>query len=257
MANVAPKFPETLYWSQTILEIESDARASGWSPEEIQQLWKVHGLMARLFSGRYRGSGRPFISHLAGTAALALRHGGGVAEVLAGYGHAAYDQGEFGRVRRGASAANRREVRKAVGDAAEALIADYGGLDWEGMDGFARRRNTDEVRALSGHEKQILFLHIVNELDDSFDYGAYDATWCEGCLGRMEAGAEFADMLAYNGLADQLRARVAQVRSSGLDPAKGGRRKRSETIRNLSSQPRYLLKLTRRVLRLMGKLRRK
>jgi hypothetical protein len=26
-----------------------------------------------------------------------LRHGGGVTEVLAGYGHAAYEQGEFGR----------------------------------------------------------------------------------------------------------------------------------------------------------------
>ena len=43
-------------------------------------------------------------------------------EVLAAYAHAAYAQGEFGRARRGASKANRRELRTAVGDAAEAII---------------------------------------------------------------------------------------------------------------------------------------
>ena len=59
-----------------------------------------------------------------------MRHGGGVTEVVAGYGHAAYEQGEFGRARQGASKANQRELRTAVGDAAEAIIADYAGFDW-------------------------------------------------------------------------------------------------------------------------------
>ena len=252
MASFAPKYSEAQYWPQTIVEIVSDAHAIGWSSEEMQQLWKVHALMARLFSGRYRGSGRPFINHLAGTAALALRHGGGVTEVLAGYGHAAYEQGEFGRARPGASKANQRELRTAVGDAAEAIIADYAGFDWNGI---AVRRNTGEVLALSGHEKQLLFLHIVNELDDSFDCGVYDAEWCEGCLSRLAAGAEFANALAYKGLADQLSARISYVRSSGLASAKGGRPKRSETILNPSSKPRYLLKLKRRIVRLSDKLR--
>jgi hypothetical protein len=251
MESFAPKYLETQYWPQTIAEIVSDAHAIGWSSEERQQLWKVHGLMARLFSGRYRGSGRPFINHLAGTAALALRYRGGVTEVLAGYGHAAYEQGEFGRARPGASEANQRELRTAVGDAAEAIIADYGGFDWNGI---AVRQNTGEVLALSGHEKQLLFLHIVNELDDSFDCGVYEADWCEGCLSRLAAGAEFANALAYKGLADQLSARISYVRSSGLASAHGGRPKRSETILNPSSKPRYLLKLKRRIVRLSDKL---
>ncbi len=115
--------------------------------------------------------------------------------MLAGYGHAAYEQGEFGRTRRGASEANRRELRAVVGDAAEAIIADYGGFDWNRI---AARRDIDEVRALSKHEQQLLFLHIVNELDDSFDCGVYDAKWCEGCLNRLTAGAEFAKVLGFN-----------------------------------------------------------
>ena len=252
MTSFAPKYLETQYWPQTIVEIVSDAHAIGWSSEEIQQLWKVHVLMARLFSGRYRGSGRPFINHLAGTAALALRHGGGVTEVLAGYGHAAYAQGEFGRARPGASRANQRELGTAVGDAAEAIIADYAGFDWNGI---AARRNTGEVLAASGHEKQLLFLHIANELDDSFDCSVYNAEWCEGCLSRLAAGAELANALAYKGLADQLSARISYVRSSGLASAKGGRPKRSETILNPSSKPRYLLKLKRRIVHLSDKLR--
>jgi hypothetical protein len=240
------------HWPQTIVEIVSDAHAIGWSSEEIQQLWKVHELMARVFSGRYRGSGRPFINHLAGTAALALRHGGSATEVLAGYGHAAYEQGEFGRARVGASRANRRELCTAVRDAAEAIIADYAEFDWNGI---ARRGDTGEALALSDHEKQLLFLHIVNELDDSFDCGVYSADWCEGCLSRLAAGAEFANALTYKGLSDHLRARISYVRSSGLASAKGVRPKRSETILNPSTKPSYLLKLKRSLVRLADKLR--
>jgi len=252
MASFASKYSEAQYWPQTIVEIVSDARSIGWSFEETQQLWNVHALMARLFSGRYRGSGRPFINHLAGTAALVLRHCGSVTEVLAGYSHAAYEQGEFGRARPGTSKANQRELRTVVGDSAEAIIADYAGFDWRGI---AVRRNTSEVLALSGHEKQLLFLHILNELDDSFDCGVYDAEWSEGCLSRLSAGAEFANALAYKRLAAQLSCRISYVRSSGLASTKGGRPKRSETILNPSSKPRYLLKLKRRIVRLSDKLR--
>lgn len=162
--SFAPNHLQPHYWPQPIVEIVSDAQTIGWSPDEIKQLWNVHALMARLFSGRYRGSGRPFINHLAGTAALALRHGASVTEVLAGYGHAAYEQGEFGRTRRGASEANRRELWAVLGDAAEAIIADYG--DFEG-NRTAARGDPDEILGLSTHEKQLLFLHIVNEFDNS------------------------------------------------------------------------------------------
>jgi hypothetical protein len=243
---------ETHYWPQTIVEIVAEAQALGWSSEDIQRLWDVHELMARLFSGRYRGSGRPFINHLAGTAALALLHGASVTEVLAGYGHAANEQGEFGRARQGASEANRRELRAVVGDAVESIIADYGEFDWNGI---AARRDIDEVVALSNHEKQLLFLHIVNELDDSFDCGVYDAKWCEGCLNRLAAGAEFAKVLGVDHLADQLNARVGYVRSHGLASTKGGRRKRSETILNPASKPRSLLKLKREIVRFWDRLR--
>jgi hypothetical protein len=239
-------------WPQTIVEIVPEAHAIGWSSEEVEQLWATHALMMRLFSGRYRGSGRPFINHLVGTASLALRHSGGVTEVLAAYGHAAYAQGEFGRARSGPSEANRRELRAAVGNAAEAIIADYTGFDWHGI---AMRRNVGEVVALSGHEKQLLFLYIVNELDDSFDCGVYDAEWREGCIKRLSAGAEFATALGYQGLADHLSAQVCHLRSE-LSSAEESRPKRSETILNPSSRTRYLLKLKRRVVRLSDKLRR-
>jgi hypothetical protein len=250
MASFAPKHPDAQYWSQSIVEIVADAHAIGWL-SEVQPLWKAHALMARIFSGRYRGSGRPFINHLAGTAALALRHGGGVTEVLAGFGHAAYEQGEFGRARSGASKANRKEVRDAVGEAAEALIADYDGFNWNEI---AKRGNTGEVLVLSGHQKQLLFLHIVNELDDSFDCGVYDAEWCEGCLVRLTAGAEFARAMGNGSLCDQLDARVSYLRSSGLASAKDGRPKRSETIQNPSSKPKYFLKIWRKVMHRLEKM---
>lgn len=251
MFSFSPKNIAMQYWPQSIVEIIADVHTIGWTAD-VQPLWQVHALMARLFSGRYRGSGRPFINHLAGTAALAMRHGASLTLVLAGYGHAAYEQGEFGRAQPGASKANQKEVSKAVGDAAAALIADYAGFDWSE---FAKHRSIDATLVLSDHDKRLLFLHIVNELDDSFDYGVFDAAWREGCLARLAAGAKFATALAYPSLADQLRTRISYIRCSGLAAAKDTRPKQSETILNPSSKPRRLLKLTRRLVRFSNNLR--
>ena len=46
MVSFSPKYLETQYWPQTIVEIAADAHAIGWSSEEIRQLWKIHVLMA-------------------------------------------------------------------------------------------------------------------------------------------------------------------------------------------------------------------
>jgi hypothetical protein len=251
MRASVPKVLETQSWPQTIGEVVSEAQASGWSSEEIERLWRAHALMARLFSGRYRGSGRPFINHLAGTAALALRHGGDVTEVFAAYAHAAYAQGEFGRARPGASKANREELRGAVGDEPEGIIAGSDDFDWEGI---TARRDADEARALSSRDKRLLFLHIVNELDDSLDCGVYGAEWCQGCLSRLAAGADFANALGLETLAEQLNARVRHVRSSGAASGKAVRAKRSETILNPSTKSDKILRLRRRVLQVWDRL---
>ncbi len=180
----------TFDWPQSIVELDFIARRKNFPGAEIDSLWRTHDMLARLFSGRYRGSGRPFINHLAGTAGLALIHGSDVVEVLASFAHAAYAQGEFGRLKAGASTANRRAVRTVIGASAESLVFDYDSFDWLALlDKQARGEKLD----LDDRKRSLLFMKIFNELDDSRDCGVYNPSWCENCLVRLELGAGVAE----------------------------------------------------------------
>ena len=218
-------------WAQCIVSLDAETRADGWSPADTERLWHTHDLMQSLFSGRYRGSGRPFINHLAGTASLALRYRGTTDEVLAGYSHAAYTQGRFGRPH-AQRAENRAALAGVVGAVAERLAAQYDAVDWEE---FAGRAGPGEIDGLSHEGKQVLFLQIVNEFDDAFDWFVYADGWRAGCIQRLQAGAEFAHTLGHHELAADL-GRVYPV----LDMEQGQRGpitrpKYSHTVPNIAA----------------------
>ena len=69
------------------------AAARGYAPAELADLAICHGLAARLVNGGFRPCGRPFINHLAGTAAVLLRYDLRIETVAAGLLHAAYSHG--------------------------------------------------------------------------------------------------------------------------------------------------------------------
>jgi hypothetical protein len=69
------------------------AAARGYAPAELADLALCHGLAARLVNGGFRPCGRPFINHLAGTAAVLLRYDLRIETVAAGLLHAAYSHG--------------------------------------------------------------------------------------------------------------------------------------------------------------------
>lgn len=69
------------------------AAARGNAPAEVADLALCYGLAARLVNGGYRPCGRPFINHLAGTAAVLLRNDLRIEIVAAGLLHAAYSHG--------------------------------------------------------------------------------------------------------------------------------------------------------------------
>lgn len=120
----------------------------------------AYDLAAELFAGRYRGSGKPFVAHLVGTASVLARHGGSLDLVLAGLLHAAYEQGDFGALRRGMTTRNRRRLRSVIGGDAEGLVARYTQFDWSQI--------PDEI---AEPDRPVVTLRIANEIDECLDRG--------------------------------------------------------------------------------------
>src|SRR5205085_1702384 len=111
--------------AQTNLQLYNQLIARSWNIDDVARVRPAYELAARLFSGRYRCSGKPFVDHLVGTASVVADSGGRVELVLAALLHAAYEHGDFGRGRRARGDERRTAVRRVVGDEAEALVFAY------------------------------------------------------------------------------------------------------------------------------------
>lgn len=230
------------------MEVDAVARVMKMSETEIQGIWKAHDFIARLFAGRYRGSGRPFVSHLAGTAGLALMHHFEYKAVLAAYAHAAYMQGEFGTTESGASPINRERLRGIIGDEAEALVHAYQGYDWLSVLGAFQN---GETPSLNEQDRTLLALRVLNELDDSFDCHVYGRKRHEQCISRLEAGLVAIRSMGMQDMAHFLSEEITQVRGVDVVADSSSRRKGSETLIPSGYAVRPNLKIKRELARLL------
>lgn len=229
-------------WPQHIVDLDAAAAQLGWSTSDRKRLWNAHELIAALFAGRMRGSGRPFLCHLAGTAGLALENGASVDEVLAGYAHAAYDQGEFGRSNVRTSPKNRAELRSVLGRRAEDLVHAYSRLDWDkriAMGAEALLSDTDPMT------RQVYTLRACNALDDLVDYLVYSRAVRAGFRTEIEVAAQVMDALAQTGLAKAMRDYVATCPPPEAELPETPRAKKSHTLRNRAHRTALGLSLRR------------
>ena len=105
--------------AQTYPQFARQLSVEPWSSREFALVRAAWELAAGLFAGAERGSGKPFVDHLIGTASGVSIGGGNPDTVAAALVHAAYDQGDFGDGHRGALASHRRRVRAALGATVE------------------------------------------------------------------------------------------------------------------------------------------
>lgn len=154
--------------AQTYPQLAVQLAATGWPGGELASVRAAYDLAALLFVGAERGSGKPFIDHLVGTASAVLLGGGDSTTVAAALLHAAYDQGDFGRGRSSAGEANRRTVRDEVGPAVEALVFAYHRFRWSPAAASDAASTVDEASAV---ERAVLLMRVANEIDDAIDGG--------------------------------------------------------------------------------------
>lgn len=203
-------------WAQCIVGVDAAMRQLGWPAPEIARMWRTHELMERLFAGVYRGSGRPFVNHLAGTAALMLRYGGTSDEVCAAYAHAAYSQGDFGSTNQPLED-KRPEVVTAMGTTAEDLVASYARFASPGMTEASEA--LEAVGLLGPIEQQVLLLRTVNALEGAFDWGVQGDDGRARCLDRLQTGSDLARVMNRLPLADDLMAIHATLLAQSEQPS--------------------------------------
>jgi (p)ppGpp synthase/HD superfamily hydrolase len=155
-------------YAQTNLQLYTQLRLAGVPNEDLQRVRAGYDLGLRLFPASFRGSGKPLLAHLVGTASILAAIGQPADVVTAGLLHAAYALGDFGDGRLGMTDAKRARVRQAVGARIEDLVARYTAFDWNRNTIPAIRQRVD---SLGTAEREVLVIRLANELEDHLDYG--------------------------------------------------------------------------------------
>lgn len=122
--------PISVTYAQTNIQLFNQLRFAGYLEADISYICDIYDSALQVFAGRFRGSGKPFLAHLVGTASILATLQASVNVVAAALLHAAYIDGEYGTDHRGMTDAKRDLVRCIVGIETEELIAGYTALKW-------------------------------------------------------------------------------------------------------------------------------
>lgn len=155
-------------YAQTNLQLYRQLRTAAYSDPNLKLVRSAYDLGMRIFSASFRGSGKPLLAHLVGTASILASIEQSPIVVTAGLLHAAYALGDFGDGRLGMTPAKRDRVRAAVGPEAEDLVARYTAFDWNRNTIPAIRARVDSLTPI---ERDVLVIRLANELEDHLDYG--------------------------------------------------------------------------------------
>ncbi len=148
--------------AQTNLQLYLQMAKAGYLDDDLGRANEAYFLAAECTSRLFRGSGKPFISHLVGTASALVYEQRSIDVITAALLHAVYqDRVPFAG---GASLdARRRVIRARFGDACEELVDGYHEFEFERLDQYG---------GLALQERsEVVFIRLADELEDLYDYG--------------------------------------------------------------------------------------
>ena len=194
-------------YAQTNIQLFNQLRRAGYSNADLEYLYRAYEVAIRLFTGRFRASGKTFIAHLVGTASILAALRAPIALIAAGLLHAAYTHGDFGKGRQGISSAKRRKLKQSLGEEAEQYIARYTAQPWNEQ---AISVTHDKLDTLNAIERDIILMHLANTLEDYLDLGMfyYDEPERQGHGRYTDTSAvlqvRIAEQLGFSSLAAEL-----------------------------------------------------
>lgn len=204
-------------YPQTILQFFRQLEASGYLLETMRSVREAYDLATGLFSCRFTTpGGKPLLSHCVGTAGILASLEAPSHLLTAALLHNAYQVGDFGDGAQGPTAARRREMREAVGEAAEAVVARFAELRLR-PDAAARKLN--QLSDLDQLERETLLVWAADHLEHHLDLGVLlcaKGARDEFPLWKREVAIDIAIGLGFPRLADELRRVHAEIDSASV-----------------------------------------
>jgi len=208
-------------YAQTNIQLYNQLGELGYTTEDVRRVHRAYGLAMQLFTGSYRGSGRPFLSHLVGTASVLASVRAPIEVVTAGLLHSAYSYGEFGNYWRGPDQAKRAHMVTAVGEEVEALVLGYTRMPWT-VETIGALADT----AASSKDRQVVLMRLANEVDDHQDLGMLYVSAVERrrefIRTALHRCPEMAERLGYPALALELAHVLDETLSAEVPPSLQG-----------------------------------
>lgn len=181
-------------FAQTNLQLYRQMDELGYSLSDREQVASAYRFLMPMFSGQYRGTEKPFISHLVGTASILASHRLSMTLVVAGLLHAVYMAGDFGfQPGTRQTERKRRCIRNQAGTEVEAIVSTYDDMRWD----------TDSLRAYRSKNEPMpnliesaLTVQFANTLEDLLDHGV---SYCSGSKFETLSSPEMqAELLALS-----------------------------------------------------------
>lgn len=155
-------------YAQTSIQLFDQLRRDRYSPVHIDEIFRAHELIMRLFAGSYRQSGKTFIAHLVGTASILSSLQVTPNLIMAGLLHATYTHGDFGSGAAGLSSSKRVKLKNVAGEDVEELVARYSRLAWTTP---AIQTVHATLHKMDSKDRDVVLLRLTNELEDLLDFG--------------------------------------------------------------------------------------
>jgi (p)ppGpp synthase/HD superfamily hydrolase len=244
------KNQSVINYAQTNIQLFNQLRLNNYSETDLRYMCNIYELAMQLFASRLRGSGKPFLSHLVGTASILATLQAPRNVTAAGLLHAAYIYGEYGTDERGITEYKREQIRQVVGSETEQLIADYTNFTWNQytIPTIRTRLNT-----LNHHARQVLLIRLANELEDHLDLGVL---YCGNAQHRREyiisslfMSVEIAQKLGFPSLATDLECAFQECLLGEIPPVNCGQRNSSFLIHSKSVTSKTSLKVIQKSLK--------
>jgi (p)ppGpp synthase/HD superfamily hydrolase len=156
------------FYAQTNLQLFNQLQREGYSMEDRISIGKTYQLAMKLFTGRYRPSGKTFIAHVIGTASILASLHVSAKIIAAGLIHSIYAEGDFGSIKKGVSLTKRKQVISIVGQEVEDYVYRYAGLAWN-----VQNISTicDRIDQLTPIDRDIILIRLADQLEDNLDLG--------------------------------------------------------------------------------------
>ena len=229
-------------FAQTNLQLYRQMESLGYASDEREKTAAAYRFLMPTFSGLYRGTEKPFIAHLVGTASILVSYRAPIDWVLAGLLHAVYAIGDFG-FDPGTRETPRKQdvICDLVGKEVDAIIIAYDAIRWtEGaVDDYSRtyQQHSQPVQAA-------LNIQLANTLEDLLDFGAnYERGKKFAAMSSpamQQAIVALASSYSWPGLAQQLEQALAAF-NVGMTPVDaGGAMGQSKLILPPSAQRKFI-----------------